>query len=85
MELEDGESTWAMPPLRRLRLWDGRAISVVGAVVGRVGMCDGTGRAVDARHLALLPAAGADIDDPRGRFREILCAVDEAHGYRQST
>ena len=31
--------------------------------------------------LALLPAAGAGIDDQRGRFREILCAVDEAHGH----
>ena len=29
----------------------------------------------------MLPAAGADIDDQRGRFREILCAVDEAHGH----
>ena len=31
--------------------------------------------------LAFLPAAGAGIDDQRGRFREILCAVDEAHGH----
>jgi hypothetical protein len=31
--------------------------------------------------LAFLPAAGAGIDDERGRFREILCAVDEAHGH----
>ena len=32
--------------------------------------------------LAFLPAAGAGIDDQRGRFREILCAVDEAHGHQ---
>ena len=31
--------------------------------------------------LAFLPAGGADIYDQRGRFREILCAVDEAHGH----
>jgi hypothetical protein len=31
--------------------------------------------------LPLLPAAGTGIDDQRGRFREILCAVDEAHGH----
>ena len=31
---------------------------------------------------ALLPAASAGIDDQRGRFREILCAVDEAHGHQ---
>ena len=30
--------------------------------------------------LALLPEAGAGIDDERGRFGEILCAVDEDHG-----
>ena len=46
-------------------------------------MYDGSARAVHARAspLALLPAAGAGIDDQRGRFREILCAVDEAHGH----
>jgi pimeloyl-ACP methyl ester carboxylesterase len=32
--------------------------------------------------LSFLPAAGAGIDDQRGRFREILCAVDEAHGHQ---
>ena len=31
--------------------------------------------------LAFLPADGAGVDDQRGRFREILCAVDEAHGH----
>jgi hypothetical protein len=31
--------------------------------------------------LVFLPARGADIDDQRGRFREILCAVNEAHGH----
>ena len=31
--------------------------------------------------LAVLPAAGVGVDDQRGRFREILCAVDEAHGH----
>jgi hypothetical protein len=31
--------------------------------------------------LAFLPADGASVDDQRGRFREILCAVDEAHGH----
>jgi hypothetical protein len=36
---------------------------------------------LDVSPLALLPAAGAGIDDQRGRFREILCAVDEAHGH----
>jgi pimeloyl-ACP methyl ester carboxylesterase len=36
---------------------------------------------LDTSPLAFLPAAGAGIDDQRGRFREILCAVDEAHGH----
>ena len=36
---------------------------------------------LDASPLVFLPAGGADIDDQRGRFREILCAVDEAHGH----
>ena len=35
---------------------------------------------LDTSPLAFLPAAGAGIDDQRGRFREILCAVDQAHG-----
>jgi pimeloyl-ACP methyl ester carboxylesterase len=30
--------------------------------------------------LEFLPEAGAGIDDERGRFREIVCAVDEARG-----
>jgi hypothetical protein len=36
---------------------------------------------LDTSPLAFMPAAGAGIDDQRGRFREILCAVDEAHGH----
>jgi hypothetical protein len=61
--------------------WDGRAISVVGAV-DHVGMRDGTAvpYTLAISPLAFLPAAGAGIDDQRGRFREILCAVDEARG-----
>lgn len=34
-----------------------------------------------ASPLAFLPEGGAGIEDERGRFREILCAVDEAHGH----
>lgn len=36
---------------------------------------------LDTSPLAFLPAAGADITDQRARFREILCAVDEAYGH----
>ena len=36
---------------------------------------------LDASPFVFLPAGGADIYDQRGRFREILCAVDEAHGH----
>jgi hypothetical protein len=34
----------------------------------------------DTPPLALLPAGNAGIEDKRGRFREILCAVMEDHG-----
>jgi len=34
----------------------------------------------DAAPQVLLPAARAGIDDKRGRFREVLCAVMEDHG-----
>lgn len=34
----------------------------------------------DAAPLALLPAGVAGFDDQRGRFREIACAVLDAHG-----
>jgi pimeloyl-ACP methyl ester carboxylesterase len=37
---------------------------------------------LDASPFVFLPAGGADIYDQRGRFREILCAVDEAHGHQ---
>jgi hypothetical protein len=37
---------------------------------------------LEASPLPMLPAAGIGIDDQRGRFREILCAVDEAHGHQ---
>jgi hypothetical protein len=37
---------------------------------------------LDTSPLAFLPAAGAGVGDQRGRFREILCAVDEAHGHQ---
>jgi pimeloyl-ACP methyl ester carboxylesterase len=36
---------------------------------------------LDASPFVFLPAGGADIGDQRGRFREILCALDEAHGH----
>jgi pimeloyl-ACP methyl ester carboxylesterase len=36
---------------------------------------------IETSPLPMLPAAGNGIDDQRGRFREILCAVDEAHGH----
>jgi pimeloyl-ACP methyl ester carboxylesterase len=36
---------------------------------------------LDASPFVFLPAGGADIYDQRGRFREILCAVDVAHGH----
>jgi pimeloyl-ACP methyl ester carboxylesterase len=36
---------------------------------------------LDASPLVFLRTGGADINDQRGRFREILCAVDEAHGH----
>lgn len=34
----------------------------------------------DGPPLVLLPASEAGIDDQRGRFREVACAVFEAHG-----
>jgi pimeloyl-ACP methyl ester carboxylesterase len=36
---------------------------------------------LDTSPLAFLPGGGADVEDQRARFREILCAVDEAHGH----
>ncbi|HSA82602.1 MAG TPA: hypothetical protein VLE23_17430 [Geminicoccaceae bacterium] len=37
---------------------------------------------LDTSALVFLPAAGAGIADRRGRFREILCAVNEGHGHQ---
>lgn len=36
---------------------------------------------LDTSPLSFLPEAGAGIDDERGRFREIVCAVDAARGH----
>jgi pimeloyl-ACP methyl ester carboxylesterase len=73
-----------MPRLRRLRL--GTAPLSPLLLLSTVCSC-ATAPTVPAPYtlavspLASPPAAGAGIDDQRGRFREILCAVTEAHGH----
>jgi hypothetical protein len=70
------------PRLRRVCL--GAAPSSLLSLLSIVGACATAPTVPDTLEtspLVFLPAAGAGIDDQRGRFREILCAVDEAHGH----
>jgi pimeloyl-ACP methyl ester carboxylesterase len=81
MELE-GERSREMPRLSRLRLGTARLSPLwVLAIVWACATAPDVPYTLDASPLAFLPAAGAGIDDQRGRFREILCAVDEARGH----
>jgi pimeloyl-ACP methyl ester carboxylesterase len=73
-----------MPRLRRLRF--GTALLASLLLLSTVCSCAtaptvSAPQALAVSRLALLPAAGASVDDQRGRFREVLCAVDEAHGH----
>jgi pimeloyl-ACP methyl ester carboxylesterase len=70
------------PGLRWLRLGrGGLSLLVVPSIVWACATAPAVPYTLATSPLALLPAAGAGIDDQRGRFREILCAVDEAHGH----
>ena len=67
---------------RRLRLGTARSSPLlVLSIVGACATAPAVPYTLATSPLAFLPAAGAGIDDQRGRFREILCAVDEAHGH----
>jgi hypothetical protein len=71
-----------MPGLRRLRLWAAPSSLLLALFfVPGCASAPTVPYTLDASPLAFLPADGAGIDDQRGRFREILCAVDEAHGH----
>ena len=72
------------PGLRWLRLGrGGLSLLLVLSIVWACATAPAVPYTLATSPLALLPAAGAGIDDQRGRFREILCAVDEAHGHEQ--
>lgn len=67
---------------RRLRLGAGRLSPLlVLSIVWACATAPTVPYTLDTSPLAFLPADGAGVDDQRGRFREILCAVDEAHGH----
>ena len=83
MELEDGERSREMPRLRRLRLGTARLSPLwLLAIVWACARAPEVPYTLATSPLASLPAAGAGIDDQRGRFREILCAVGEARGHK---
>lgn len=66
---------------RRLRLETARLSSLlVLSILWACATEPATPYTLATSPLAFLPADGAGVGDQRGRFREILCAVDEAHG-----
>lgn len=58
-----------------------RRAVVATCALGVAGCAPSLRLSTDTPPLILAPSATAGLGDARGRFREILCAVDEARGY----